>query len=83
MELKGRPVRYFFNQGMPKVDGTFLFYGQTYDYPDGRNPVVVSKVYIERDSDGQISCVDPENVRFLDKNPGPLAEGPGHATTQP
>lgn len=80
MELRGRPVEYYVKRGYPYAQGTFLFYGQGIEYADGKNPIPLSKVFIER-TDGQIVVLDPEKIRFTDKKPEPLAEDSGDSTT--
>jgi hypothetical protein len=76
MELGGRKCLLW-----NKVPATWLFNGLGVDYPDGRNPAVVTKIFLERETDGKILEALPAEVTFI-KEPEPLADDPGHPQQQ-
>lgn len=72
MELCGRKVIV-----SGKVPATWLFISQGIDYTDGRNPLSVTYVCVEKE-DGRIMEVLPGAIRFIkEEKPELLADSPG------
>ncbi len=77
--MKGRPI--VFRHVGKDVPGTWLFFGNAIEWPDGKTPMSITKVWVETEN-GKIFSLDPERISFADiKRPDATADSSGPTAT--